>query len=161
MKLSKKENETVITIINVYAPTSERALKHPEEFEKFYRDLNNTINSVEKQSFILLAGDFNAKIGKQQQGETSVGKFSKGKRNCNGERLVEFCEEKRLFVTNSAFNHPSRHITTWAGQRKDKTTGETINIYNQIDFIICQQRHKNLLTNARSYGGTTLTSDHK
>ena len=74
---------------------------------------------------------------------------------------MELCESKNLFITNSAFAHPSRHITTWTGHRQDPTTGNTVPIYNQIDYIICQRRYKHLSTNARSYGGTILSSDHK
>ncbi|GFR67803.1 craniofacial development protein 2-like [Elysia marginata] len=93
--------------------------------------------------------------------ETCLGKYSKGQRNDNGDRLIELCEDKKLFISNSAFNHPARHQTTWVGQRKDRSTGNIINIFNQIDDILCQQRHKHLLVNARSYAGTILTSDHK
>ena len=81
--------------------------------------------------------------------------------NSNGHTLIELCEEKKLFVSNSAFDHPSRHQTTWIGQIRDRTTGKIINIFNQIDYILCQKRNKHLLTNARSYAGTLLTSDHK
>ena len=70
-------------------------------------------------------------------------------------------KEKKLFVSNSAFDHPSRHQTTWIGQIRDRTTGKIINIFNQIDYILCQKQNKHLLTNARSYAGTLLTSDHK
>ena len=70
-------------------------------------------------------------------------------------------KRKKLFVSNIAFDHPSRHQTTWIGQIRDITTGKIINIFNQIDYILCQKRNKHLLTNARSYAGTLLTSDHK
>ena len=110
---------------------------------------------------LFIAGDFNAKIGKGIQGDTCIGQFSKGLRNSNGHTLIELCEEKKLFVSNSAFDHPSRHQTTWIGQIRDRTTGKIINIFNQIDYILCQKRNKHLLTNARSYAGTLLTSDHK
>ena len=150
-----------ISIINVYAPTSQLSEKHPDIKEQFYSQLEQTITNLGSKTIIFVAGDFNAKIGKRNDEDTCVGKFSKGKRNNNGETLIELCEEKKLFVTNSAFNHPSRHQTTWIGQFKDKTTGLIKNIYNQIDFILCPKRHKHLLVNSRSYAGTLLSSDHK
>lgn len=150
-----------ISIINVYAPTSERTQKYPEELDQFHKDLRSTVNQLGNKTVLIIAGDFNAKIGRRQDNEKCLGVHSKGKRNNNGEKLIEFCEETNLFITNSAFDHPSRHKTTWIGQRRDKESGKIINIYNQIDYIICRHRHKQFVTNARSYGGTLLTSDHK
>ena len=49
----------------------------------------------------------------------------------------------------------------WEGQRRDPHTKKIIPIYNQIDYIICHRRYKHSATNARSYGGTIVTSDHK
>ena len=161
---SKQDKTNIISIINVYAPTLERSEKDPEEKEKCYDQLSATIESLENKSILLIAGDFNAKIGKLQEGDayTCVGKFSRGERTTNGQTLLELCEEKRLFVSNSAFNHPARHQTTWEGQtKKDKQTGKKKPIYNQIDFILCPKRFKHLLENARSYSGTSLSSDHR
>ena len=79
----------------------------------------------------------------------------------NGQTHLELCEEKRLFVSNSAFNHPARHQTTWVGQIKDNITGDTKNFHNQIDFILCPKRFKHFLEKSRSYFGTLLTRDHK
>ena len=70
-------------------------------------------------------------------------------------------KRKKIIVSNSAFDHPSRHQTTWIGQIRGRTTGNINNIVNQIDYILCHKRNKQLLTNARSYAGTILTSGHK
>ena len=156
----KSKTSPLISIINVYAPTSQRVEKYPDEIEQFYKDLNETFNSIRKRELVILAGDFNAKAG-QKLGEKCIGRFSKGKRNSNGDKLIEFCEYYKLFITNRVFNHPSRQITTWTGQWRDKTTGKLVNVFNQIDYIIVTYRQKHLITNAISYAGTTLTSDHK
>lgn len=93
--------------------------------------------------------------------EHPLGTYSKGKRNQNGQALIEFCIQNNLFINNSAFKHKSCHITTWQGQFKDPSTNSTHKIYNQIDFIITQFRHKNVLKDARSYAGTLVSSDHR
>ena len=103
-----KEITKLVTIINVYGPTSQRAERDPDELDSFYTKLDETINSVGRSSILILAGHFNAKVGhKQQIDYTCIGNYSKGKRNHNGEKLLEFCEERGLFISNSAFNHPS------------------------------------------------------
>ena len=78
-----------------------------------------------------------------------------------GELLIHFCEIFNLFLCNTAFQHAARHKTTWTGHRKDKTTGTVVPIYNQIDYILCKQIHRQLLMDARSYNGGHTTSDHR
>ena len=74
------------------------------------------------ETFLLLSGDFNAKVGQFTEGDNSIGKYSKGRRNENGKTLLELCESENLFITNSASPHPSSHTTTWVGQRRDPHT---------------------------------------
>ncbi|XP_033120167.1 craniofacial development protein 2-like [Anneissia japonica] len=160
LQLKTKEN-TFITLINVYAPTSDRAEKYPAERERMYKELDELVSKFANKTFLLICGDFNSKIGKKHLDEEKcIGNYSKGFRNDNGDALIDFCENNNLFITNSAFQHPARHITTWACQRKNKD-GQLINIYNQIDFIICKTKCKTLLCNSRSYGGTQVISDHR
>ena len=141
--------------------TSKRSKERPEEKKKiFYDQLSATIDSLENKSILFIAGDLNAKIGKLKEGNTytCLGKFSKGKRKNSGQTLLELCEEKRLFVSNSAFNHLAPHQTTWVGQIKDNITGDTKNIYNQIKLILCSKRFKHLLENSRAFCETFLTT---
>ena len=156
-----KEITKLVAIINVYGPTSQRVERDPDELDSFYTKLDEIINSIGRSSVLILAGDFNVKVGhKQQIDYTCIGHYSKGKRNHNGE-MLEFCGERGLFISNSAFNYQSRHTTTWTGHIRGKENEGTIRIFNQIDYIICEKRDKNLLTNARSYAGTLTNSDHR
>ena len=50
---------------------------------------------------------------------------------------------------------------TWQGQYRDATNGNIVLIYNTIDFVICRQSHKSLLTDPRAFAGTLLDSDHR
>ena len=146
----------------MYAPTTERAKKHQNEIKKLYKDLDQLGNQLKKQatSATFIAGDFNAQVGKRtNNNERWLGVWSRGIRNDNGSKLIDFCEEKNLIVANSCFQHPAKHITTWSQQRTD--TGAVNTIFNQIDYIICDQKHKHILTDARSYSGTETHSDHR
>ena len=64
-----------------------------------------------------------------------------------------------LFVTNTAFKHPPKHRFTWSQKRVVDNIVKTYK--SQIDFILCNSSSKPFLQNARSYGGTLTTSDHK
>ena len=85
----------------------------------------------------------------------------RGRRNNSGQQLIEFCEAQSL--SNSSFQHPAKHMTTWQQQRKDKQTNTMKTIYNQIDFIIVSQKHRHALNDSRSYSvsATELFSDHR
>ena len=75
--------------------------------------------------------------------------------------LASFLETHRLFACNTAFQHVTSHKTTWQGQYRDATNGNIVPIYNTIDFVICRQSHKSLLTDSRTFAGTLLDSDHR
>ena len=158
-----KPVDHMINIINVYAPTSEKVEKDKKEIEEIYAKVEKLIEEFSKitTSITLIAGDFNAKVGKSTNEEQCLGKYSKGKRNESGQIFIDFCEKNNLFVCNSAFQHPSRHITTWSQQRIEKKTNTVKVIYNQIDYILMNKTNIQNMTNARSYAGTETFSDHR
>ena len=53
-------NPMNITIIQVYAPTSEYS---DEEIEVFYEFIEETISNTPKKDFLVILGDWNAKAG--------------------------------------------------------------------------------------------------
>ena len=73
---------------------------------------------------------------------------------------MEFCKKNGKFIANSRFQHLAKHITTWSHRRTNPVTKQTAWIYNQIDYIILGLKNKQVLTDARSYGGTETSSDH-
>jgi exonuclease III len=150
-----KRKNSKLTIINAYAPTSTRVADHPEEAEQFYEDLKNLYNHHSSSSLLVICGDFNAKLGKQQcSDEQFMGHFGKGSRNNNGELLAEFMIMNGLFATNTNFRHSSRHISSWHGCINDHL------YHNQIDYILCKQHYKSLFTDSRTHSGTITSSDH-
>lgn len=152
----------VINIINIYAPTSERAQKYPRKTEEFYEKRNNTLKDLRKlsTSIVFIAGDFNAKVGKPENTETCIGRWTTGTRNNNGMKLVQFCENNKLHVCNSSFAHKACHRTTWSGQFTEPN-GEVRKIYNQIDYILLHKNNIQSMIDARSCSGTETFSDHR
>ena len=75
-----------ITVIQVYAPTSNA---EETEVERFYEDLQDLLELTPKRDVLFIIGDLNAKVGSQ---ETSgvTGKFGLGMWNEAGQRLIEF-----------------------------------------------------------------------
>ena len=153
-------------IINCYSPTLPNCLEDPNLADKFYSELDLAVNvPVCHEVFIL--GDFNAKLGKRSSIDVinrlcdHIGNHGVGRRNSNGERLLNFLISHNLIATNTCFKHPNRHITTRTGYIKDKATKLTRPYYSQIDYILSRSRSRCLLQDSRAYAGTKLESDHK
>ena len=71
-----------ITVIQVYAPTSNA---EEAEVERFYEDLQDLLELTLKKDVLFIIGDWNAKVGSQETpGET--GKFVLGVQNEAGQR---------------------------------------------------------------------------
>ena len=90
LKLTVQKPKELITIINVYAPQSGRLTESLEELDELYHEPNVALNEIIGMVFIY--GDFNAKIGKRQEGEECMGRYTRGRRNTSGQTLVDFCE---------------------------------------------------------------------
>ena len=72
-----------ITVIQVYAPTSNT---EEAEVERFYEDLQDLLKLTPKKDVLFIIGDWNAKVGSQEiPGITS--KFGLGVQNKAGQRL--------------------------------------------------------------------------
>ena len=114
-----------ITIIQVYAPTSNA---EEAEVEQFYEEL---LELTPKRGVLFIIGDWNAKVGSQETpGVTD--KFGLGVQNEAGQRLIEFCQENTLVIANALFQQHKRRLYTWTSQ-----DGQ---YQNQIDYILCSQR---------------------
>ena len=86
-----------ITIIQIYAPTSNA---EAAEVERFYEDLQDLLELTPPKDILFIIGDWNAKVGSQEiPGVT--GKFGLGVKNEAGQRLTEFCQANALVIANT------------------------------------------------------------
>ena len=93
-----------ITVIQVCAPTSNA---EEAEVERFYEDLQDLLELTPQKRCPFITGDWNAKVGSQEiPGVT--GKFDLGVQNEAGQRLIEFCQENALVITNTLFQQHKR-----------------------------------------------------
>ena len=81
-----------ITVIQVYAPTSNT---EGAEVQRFYEDLQDLLELTHKKDILLIIGDWNAKVGNQETPGVT-GKFDLGIQNEAAQRLIEFCQENAL-----------------------------------------------------------------
>ena len=97
-----------ITVIQVYAPTSNA---EETEVEQFYEDLQDLLELTPKKDVLFIIGDWNAKIGSQETPGVT-GKFGLRMRNEAGQRL-DFCQETALVIANTLFQQHKRRLYTW------------------------------------------------
>ena len=98
-----------ITVIQVYAPTSNTK---EAEVERFYEDLQDLLEVIPPKDVLFIIGDWNAKVGRQEIPGT-IGKFGLGVQNEAGQRLTEFCQENALVIANTLFQQHKRRLYTW------------------------------------------------
>ena len=125
-----------ITVIQVYAPTSNT---EEAEVEQFYKDLQNLLELTPKKDVLFIIGDWNAKV-ESQETPGVTGKFGLGMQNEAGQRLIEFCQENALVIANTLCQQHKRRLYTWTssdGQHQ-----------NQIDYILCSQRWRSSIQSA-------------
>ena len=131
-----------ITVIQVYAPTSNT---EEAEVERFYEDLQDLLELTPKKDVLFIVGDWNAKVGSQETPRITD-KFDLGIRNEAGQKLIEFCQENALVIANILFQQHKRSLYTWTsldGQQQ-----------NHIDSILCSQRWRSSIQLARNKTGS-------
>ena len=97
-----------ITVIQVYAPTSNA---EEAESQRFYEDLQDLLELTPKKDIIFIIGDWNAKVGSQETPGVT-GKFGLGIWNVARQR-PEFCQENALVIANTLFQQHKRRLYTW------------------------------------------------
>ena len=78
-----------ITVIHVYAPTSNA---EEAKAEQLYEDLQDLLKLTPPKDVLFIIGDWNAKVGSQETPEVT-GKFGLGMLNEAGQRLIRFAKK--------------------------------------------------------------------
>ena len=138
-----------ITVIQVYAPTSNT---EETEVERFYEDLQDLLELTPKKDVLFIIGDWNAKVGSQETPGVT-GKFGLGMQNEVGQRLIEFCQENALVIANTLFQQHKRRLYTW--------TSPDSRHQNQVDYILCNQRWRSSIQSAKTRPRADCGSDHE
>ena len=93
-----------ITVIQVYAPTTNA---EKAKIEQFYEDLQDLLELPPKKDVPFIIGDWNAKV-ESQEVPGVTGKFGLRVQNEGEQSLTEFCQENTLIITNTLFQQHKR-----------------------------------------------------
>ncbi|XP_071653361.1 craniofacial development protein 2-like [Temnothorax longispinosus] len=139
-----------LTLVSIYAPTEN---SKEEEAELFYYMLERTCESINRYDTLVLLGDFNAKIGKEDFVRTVTDMHSlHDETSPNGLRLCQLAESTALRIMSTSFPHKDMHKGTWR-----TPDGRTT---NQIDHVLVNRRRKSSILNVRVCRHANCDSDH-
>ena len=134
-----------LTILGVYAPTEGR----DELNEEFYETLQKILDKVNKNDYMMLIGDMNARVGNNRVANI-VGTDGEATLNSNSRKLIDFCTFNNLKIMNTFFKHKEIHKFTWEA-RGHKSI---------IDYFITNMKTSKVIQDIRVYRSNEIDSDH-
>lgn len=138
------------TIINIYAPTENA---EEEEKTKMYDKIEETIQDIPKQDTIIIMGDFNAQIGKEDYNNEVAGKETIHEvTNNNGSRLCNLAAMTGLTIASTKFKHNKKIKATWITPNGKNE--------NQIDHILITKKRQTIIQDVKSARGPCADTDH-
>ena len=147
-----RRSRRCLFVISAYAPTD---VASDAEKDSFYSELTRLVRCARSTDIVILAGDLNAQVGRLTSAETHLGgRFGvNAQRTDNGDRLLHFCADHRLFLVNTNFQHKRTQRVTW----RPPTAGQS---WTQLDHIAISYRWRASIQDCRSFWSTPLDSDH-
>jgi len=131
--------------VGVYAPVEGKE----QDTEEFYRELHQSMDKIPKKENIILAEDFNGRIGSQPIPEC-IGTYGEQVMNHNGAALRDFCAFIKHKI-NLFYRHKDIHKFTWVARGTRSV----------IDYTIIDDRLKSNIEDTRVFRGTEIDSNHK
>ena len=107
----------MLNVISAYAP---QVGCIREEKEAFWLDLDETVEKIPENERIVVGADLNGHEGEGNNGdEECMGRHGLGKRNNEGQAMVDFAKRMELAITNAYFvkkNSTQSHLQQWQRQ---------------------------------------------
>ena len=133
------------TIIVTYCPTN---VADEDITEAHYNRLGRAIESIPTHNVLMVIGDFNARLGKEDARFTFHEETNK-----NGKFLMELVMEKNLICGNTYFQKRKGKLWTFVSPGGNKY---------QLDYILVRKKWKNSLKNVEAYNTfASVGSDHR
>ena len=91
----------MLNVISAYAP---QVGCIREEKETFWLDLDETVEKIPRNERIVVGADLNGHVGEGNNGdEKCMARHGLGKRNNEGQAVVDFPKRRELAITNTYF----------------------------------------------------------
>ena len=125
------------SIIIIYSPTNSSE-----------DEVRRAIETIPQHNVLIIIGDFNARIGKDDGNFTYHQETNK-----NGVLLIDIINEKQLVITNTSFQNKLNKLWTYMDPCCRKY---------QLDYILMRKKWRNSITNVEAYSNfSSIGSDHR
>ena len=142
--IAKFNGNPAVTIIVNYSPQ-----EGTEEAKEHYANLINAINDTPKHDILMVMGDFNAHIGKEDA------KFSYHETtNKNGQLLLDLALECNMVILNTKFQKKKGKLWTYLSDMTGHMT--------QVDYILINKKWSNSVKDIEACNTySSMGSDHR
>src|SRR5678815_2301140 len=130
-----KFQKVKVCVVVTYGPSEGNV----EESTIFWDNLNDVLDWVSRSFRLIVLGDLNGWIGDQKRNGITGG-FGVVGENENGRKVMDFCEERGMCVSNTFFKHKSIHKYTRVGVGRDG-----IEVKSMIDLVLVKKMLKYML----------------
>jgi hypothetical protein len=148
----ERQIDRCLFIVSAYAPTD---CSSDTAKDSFYDALSGLIQRAKSSDIVVVAGDMNAQVGRLSATESQLGGrygLDTG-RTDNGERLLQLCAERKLFLCSTNFRNKRTRLATWCSPAANHPRA-------QIDHVAISYRWRGSITACRSFWNTCVDSDH-
>ena len=149
MMLRITVGEKIVNVVSAYAPQAGRSYSEKEEFWDSMMDL---VTGIRDEESIFVGGDLNGHVGQDVEGFEGVhGGNGYGKRNLEGEMILEFARAMGMVVCNTLFTKEERK----------KVTYESGGNKSEVDYFMVRQLDKRLVKDVTVINGEACVAQHK
>ena len=139
----------MLNIISAYAPQEGRIR---EEKETFWLDLDETVEKIPRNERIVVGADLNEHVGEGNNGdEECMGRHGLGKRNNQGQAVIDFAKRRELAITNTYFVKKPAHRVTYS------SGGHSL----QVDYIMVRRRRIKEVVDTKVVVGESVAKQHR
>jgi hypothetical protein len=109
--LELKVDKKVLVVVNAYCPTSSAT---DQEYEEILEAIQEEVEDAKRRRvMVVVAGDFNARLGMKRNGELCLGNFGAGDRDDRGQILADWLHANSLTDYGSRYKRHARSKWTW------------------------------------------------
>ncbi|KAK3558663.1 hypothetical protein QTP86_023102, partial [Hemibagrus guttatus] len=149
MSLKLEIEGVMLNVVSGYAPQVGCEL---EEKERFWRELDEVMESIPMGERVVIGADFNGHVGEGNTGDEEVmGRFGVKERNLEGQMVVDFAKRMDMGVVNTYFQKREEHRVTY------KSGGRS----TQVDYILCRRGNLKEISDCKVVVGESVARQHR
>ncbi|XP_063601080.1 craniofacial development protein 2-like [Penaeus indicus] len=149
MTMKLEVNGILINIVCAYAP---QVGCDEKEKEAFWADMYETVEKIPRCERLVIGADLNAHVGEGNTNDKEVmGKHGFGRRNAEGQMVVDFAKRWELMVSNTMFVKRSQQKVTYSSGGKS----------TQVDYVLVRRERMRNVWDTEVIVGESVAKQHR